>query len=674
MTRWRYDWVRDGMPAVVTIVYRHNHAVVNAEALSFRRLDDMVRRQFLDYFEQGMTPAAAAECHSNRLELDPDIVDTTVARADAAVNPMYRTIYHLYSKWRDETVGKRHGDGMWEVLMRKVEVYREAGVNVYVQRDPLCIALITPLMQRAHNLKSSRDVAFVDSTASCDAASHTVTFMLVTSAYGAVPVGVTITAGQSLEDYTRAFSALKTLLPVSAFCGAGHPEVFITDDSAAEKAALSSVWPEAYQKLCHFHVMQAVWRWLWAAKHGIDKSDRQPLMKAFRRVLYAADEDCAAGLFAELLNASCDYPNFQEYLQALWDRRHSWCMAYRHMAALRGHHTNNYAEVTVRLFKDNVLTRCKAYNAVALVDFMATVMERFYRNRLERYANGRVTVYSLMLEKLLGSCSYITSRDQIQRPAGTDLYHVPSQSVQGLFYELDAVLGVCSCREGMSGRCCKHQAAVYKFYNEALPNLPPVSAESRHEAAYVALGDAVPALDFYRSVSATLASCEPAQAELPAICSPVSSSPPAVVQTTSSITVEHSLAVMEENSERIQLLVDEKVQQISAKLSDLVKRHGYSADVLDSLSEFEQRMDSVSTRSQLNSLFHLSGQSVPRRYRCGAMIRVQPTATARRRPGITRGSKRVRCGRPADGEHISAKRPRCLSRNIAACVPNASSH
>ena len=35
-----------------------------------------------------------------------------------------------------------------------------------------------------------------------------------------------------------------------------YPDVFMTDDSALEKNALSVVWPESAQLLCIFHVLQ----------------------------------------------------------------------------------------------------------------------------------------------------------------------------------------------------------------------------------------------------------------------------------------------------------------------------------------------------------------------------------------------------------------------------------
>lgn len=99
--------------------------------------------------------------------------------------------------------------------------------------------------------------------------------------------------------------------------------------------------------------------------NAVSKEDRKPLMQAFRNVLYATSEVAAETLYDDLLQLVEEYKGFQIYVGALWERRESWCMAWRNIASMRGHHTNNYAEVTVRLFKDNILTRCKAYNAVA---------------------------------------------------------------------------------------------------------------------------------------------------------------------------------------------------------------------------------------------------------------------------------------------------------------------
>jgi len=169
-----------------------------------------------------------------------------------------------YAQWREANLGKRHGEGMWSVLEDKLAAYTAAGARVSVVSEPFTVAILTPITQRAHELLSATDTAFVDSTASCDcdADNHVITFVMVTSLYGAVPAGVVIAAGQTQQDYTAGFTELKHIMDSEGFGGQGHPNVFITDKSAAERAALLAVWPDAVQKLCHFHVMPTVWRWL----------------------------------------------------------------------------------------------------------------------------------------------------------------------------------------------------------------------------------------------------------------------------------------------------------------------------------------------------------------------------------------------------------------------------
>lgn len=139
------------------------------------------------------------------------------------------------------------------------------------------------------------------------------------------------------------------------------------------------------------------------------------------------------------------------------------------------------------------------------VDFIVTVMERFYyRNRLERFANGRVTMYHLLLEKLSARSSYIKGQQDIQvltSSTGTS-FLVPSEEDREVLYEVDAAVGVCTCPAGMCGQCCKHQVAVYKWFGEALPNIPPMTDADRYSAACLALGECVLGREFYASRTA----------------------------------------------------------------------------------------------------------------------------------------------------------------------------
>ena len=313
-------------------------------------------------------------------------------------------------------------------------------------------------MLRAHQMKDVADICFVDSTASCDAQNHSVTFMLAACAAGAVPLAVVITLGQTEQDYIAGFRLLRDHGHLQ-FGGAGHPQVFLTDDSDAEHNSLREVWPESQRKLCLFHVAQANWRWLWDSANSISMHHRPLLMAQFQRIMLATTEMEAEANFEETVSSytAQKYPNWVSRLGLYWSRRDRWCLAWR-SAAHRGQHTNNYSEVTVRLFKDIVLLRAKAYNAVALVDFVCTTMENYYRNRLLDFAHSRVAKPFLWLGRQVKKAAYVQAESIMQ--TSESVFEVPSEADPMITYTVDVSAGVCACADGLFGRFCKHQAAV----------------------------------------------------------------------------------------------------------------------------------------------------------------------------------------------------------------------
>ena len=109
--------MKDGMPATVTAVYRHNHGVVNAEALSFKSVDDLTRQAFQSYFDQGMTPTASIDYNICQLELESDADNAVIVRVDASLNSKYENVSDSsHSIWRNSNLGHRTGDGMWDIF------------------------------------------------------------------------------------------------------------------------------------------------------------------------------------------------------------------------------------------------------------------------------------------------------------------------------------------------------------------------------------------------------------------------------------------------------------------------------------------------------------------------------------------------------------------------------
>jgi len=353
----------------------------------------------------------------------------------------------------------------------------QQGFKIQLQEEPFALSVITPLMQRILQSIAGRTVSlFIDTSSSCDQLNTALTLVLVDTKAGAVPIGVCLHDSQSEASYKTVFTQLKE----SWLSIATVPiENFMTDDSSAIKNALAVVWPDVRQLLCLFHVPQAVWRWLWDGSHGINKADRKVLMQEFQAIMRETSAEDAERKLHDLLD-TCDYEQFTSHVEKLWERKEEWCMAYRLDVINRGNNTNNYAEATFRVLKDIILTRLKAYNPVALLDFVVVVLEKYYCGHLLKASFGRLEKPYLMYQKVRDKAAeFVESRPDAVVAVGSSLYEVKSSKLDGAVYEVNCDAGVCSCFSGQQGGFCKHQAAVHVCFGTSFPNCPLLSPDDR---------------------------------------------------------------------------------------------------------------------------------------------------------------------------------------------------
>ncbi|CAN7949162.1 unnamed protein product, partial [Ixodes hexagonus] len=167
--------------------------------------------------------------------------------------------------WRKEHFGTRV-DPIFK-LEEKAPLYHEHGVDIKTAKEAdgggWAVLVVTPLMKRVQETDAAKNIVFIDSTSSVDDSQSTTTVLLAATKAGAIPLAVVIHCSQSTQGYSTAFGLVKQNYPL-CFGGASAPGAFMTDNSAAEKAALQATWPEGTQLLCHFHVAQAEWRWIMA--------------------------------------------------------------------------------------------------------------------------------------------------------------------------------------------------------------------------------------------------------------------------------------------------------------------------------------------------------------------------------------------------------------------------
>ena len=438
---------------------------------------------------------------------------TEIMHADRSINPSAQDVYYLFRKWREERYGKESGQEMFEKLENIVKEYNDKyqtdGGHAFLQQyvsgevsQPLVLAVCTPLMARAHQIiQQSGELVYCDSTSSLDRFNCPLFTLSTSCSAGGIPLAVVITSGETEATITEALTFMKAVLPATAFYGRKElgPELCITDDCAAERAALKAVWPNTTYLLCIFHYLQCWWSWLMESKQRIPKSERQPIFNLVRKLVYVKSEGSLNAWYDTIMESvyATQYPHLADRLRQFWERRSEWALSYRVREVTRGNHTNNYAEGDIRILKEIIFDRVKAYNLIQMFEFLTTTMEQYFCNRLLDVAHSRYRPgIAVKYRHLYKSLDTITSMDRLSE----HIYSVTENTRDGMdTFLTDMELGVCTCIKGYAGAPCKHQAAVAKAFGIFAVNIPPFhSKQARKLYAILARGgDKVMDTNFY---------------------------------------------------------------------------------------------------------------------------------------------------------------------------------
>lgn len=570
--------------------------------------------------------------------------------------------YNKLTFFRSTNFGGRDQLSMLNVLQKKSVQYKESGMaKITIRENPLIVVILTPIMLRAHKEWFSNEVVFVDSSGSCDQTNTCVTFMFSASKIGAIPLACILHTAQTEANYSLAFSLLKESLPENCFGNAPYPQVFMTDDSAAERNALLSVFSVSENErpilyLCIFHVCQAFWRWLWDSHNNILKENRRYVMKLFQNIMYALTVEEANDYFNEFMkdNIVQKYDNLKTHVSKFWLRKEEWCLCFRKNVMTRGNNTNNFVESSIRIFKDIVLQRCKAFNMCALVDFIVNVFESYHKRHILSFANNRSTKNNFLYMKF---CQKIQNM-HVQK-INEYIYSVSSNTDQSLIYTVDIDLAMCDCPYGSSGKFCKHLCAVQEKCGIVFKNAPLLTSNDKKMLAKLSLGYDV-SEDFFENMDANFKECdikddntnkEESHRELSSI----------------TITQTEDGEVMDKKH----LSAIEELNLNFTRLTEMASENR-SVDLTNSIIKLNATLNKIKTPSQLATFF-----CNIKKTRYSVNIGVQPGSISRRkkRPGLTSGAKRIQSGRPSNQEvAISKKRKRNLGKSIAENMPNAKSH
>ncbi|XP_037502514.1 uncharacterized protein LOC119376918, partial [Rhipicephalus sanguineus] len=219
-------------------------------------------------------------------------------------------------------------------------------------------------------------------------------------------------------------------------------------------------------------------------------------MAAFRKIMYAGDKGTREAAIEELKLPSQAYIS---RVMTFLDKKKEWVVLYRSEVMTRGHNTYNIAEASIRILKDIVLSRTKAFNAVALLESILQVWETCFQARILRHANDCIPSHHILCHNLLKRMPDGAAETIVYQ--GNQCYMVPSAKKNDV-YEVYGDTGICTCPAGNTGAFCKHQALVQKKFGGMFPSCPALSANDCHQLGWLALGDNCPSIELYLSETA----------------------------------------------------------------------------------------------------------------------------------------------------------------------------
>ena len=495
----------------VSLHFDHNHAIVCADALRHRKPLQEVKEKFLELFHAGHTAFTALTTH--KMDLLKEYGDEFYKKCgDGAYLPDRYRVYYWYKNEFIKSYGDSSDADMFHRLTEQAKNFNDAHgekcVHVEKFKKEIIVVIITPLMKRNHKIAEAGDIVGIDSGRGYDRHNTAIWHITTRCFTTTVPLGLILTNSESVDVLTKALQIYKDMLPEDCFGGRGRelgPQVIIRDGSDTEGTSIQVVWPLVIQLLCIFHVLQALWRWMFASENGIRLSDRPHMLCLFRDILYDTTSDLEKSIkkmFQDKIVKK--YKNYISHIKLEYmPTIKLWALQHRVNLPVHGMLTNNVTESSIKQSKEHVFQRIKAFNIPQTLDFILTRYEKMYEIKMCIFASNRSAGFHkggyIHDPKKGPDASKITRIDEKMA-----IFKVPSEFTKNKFYIVNLDLGVCQCESGKWGATCKHQNVAAYVSKSASTNVIPVNNPQMRQKMYtLATGNTSINKDWFRQLKPT---------------------------------------------------------------------------------------------------------------------------------------------------------------------------
>ena len=117
----------------------------------------------------------------------------------------------------------------------------------------------------------------------------------------------------------------------------------------------------------------------------------------------------------------------------------------------------------MRILKEQILRRTKAFNMQQLIDFVCNDLDMYYERRCVAVANTRQPNFADSRYCLIDTVAPELI-SQVGIPSDLQ-FDVRSSTNNSVVYRVDMSVGLCTCHQGNTGGPCKHQAGIAKNFS-----------------------------------------------------------------------------------------------------------------------------------------------------------------------------------------------------------------
>ena len=164
----------------------------------------------------------------------------------------------------------------------------------------------------------------------------------------------------------------------------------------------------------------------WSSNSGICGTDRITCMALTKQLVYAPSEQALTEIKCEVDKSP--FQTFKKRLGDYWQQRKEWAVCFRKNFPTQGNYTNLYSEASIRIRKDILFQRNKAWNVVQMFNLLTQTRELYYQRHLISVATNRLDHFASTRFTVTGVKAYTIPSDDIVASDDPDVYTVVSQS------------------------------------------------------------------------------------------------------------------------------------------------------------------------------------------------------------------------------------------------------